>query len=135
MRRPRSSSRPCATRVALAGAGGLRPATTSSAPNTSSGRTAGVVCRTTAASIAQSAVAGADVETATPTNAARTSTCRLPDGVTRSTTFTVERRNEGYVGSVALRQSEFGIPPISIAGGSIKVKDEIRVEFEIVAAR
>ena len=33
--------------------GGLRPATTSSAPNTSSGRTAGVVCRTTAVIIAQ----------------------------------------------------------------------------------
>ena len=52
-RAPPSSSRPWAVRVAFAGTGGRRSATTSSAPNTSSGRTAGVVCRTTAVSIAQ----------------------------------------------------------------------------------
>src|SRR5690606_29467715 len=52
-RSPRWSSSPWAVRVAFGGDDGLRPATTSSAPNTSSGRTAGVVCRTTAVSIAQ----------------------------------------------------------------------------------
>lgn len=38
-----------------------------------------------------------------------------------------------YTGSVQLRQTEFGITPVSIAGGSVKVKDEVRVEFEIFA--
>jgi polyisoprenoid-binding protein YceI len=37
-----------------------------------------------------------------------------------------------YRGSTKLRQTEFGITPVSIAGGSIKVKDDIWIEFEIV---
>jgi polyisoprenoid-binding protein YceI len=44
----------------------------------------------------------------------------------------VERLNGRYRGSAQLRQKEFGITPVTVAGGSIKVKDEIRVEFEIV---
>ncbi len=40
--------------VAVTGTGGARSATTVSAPSTSSGRTVGVVSRTTAVSIAQS---------------------------------------------------------------------------------
>jgi hypothetical protein len=31
-----------------------------------------------------------------------------------------------------LRQKDFGITPVSVAGGSVKVKDEVRIEFEIV---
>jgi hypothetical protein len=30
-----------------------------------------------------------------------------------------------------VRQTEFGITPVTIAGGSIKVKDDVRIEFEI----
>jgi polyisoprenoid-binding protein YceI len=44
----------------------------------------------------------------------------------------VERLNGRYRGSAPLRQKDFGITPVTVAGGSIKVKDEIRVEFEIV---
>jgi hypothetical protein len=36
-----------------------------------------------------------------------------------------------YKGSVTLRQSDFGIVPISIAGGTVKVKDEIEIAFDI----
>ena len=36
-----------------------------------------------------------------------------------------------YTGSATLKQTDFGITPIRIAGGSIKVRDEVRVEFEI----
>ncbi len=36
-----------------------------------------------------------------------------------------------YSGSAKVRQSDFGIKPVSAAGGTIKVKDEVRVEFEI----
>lgn len=36
-------------------------------------------------------------------------------------------------GAFALKQSSFGIKPVSIAGGTIKVKDELKFTFEIVA--
>jgi polyisoprenoid-binding protein YceI len=53
-------------------------------------------------------------------------------GQARPVKVDVERRNGRYRGSAQLRQKEFGITPVTVAGGSIKVKDEIRVEFEIV---
>jgi hypothetical protein len=31
-----------------------------------------------------------------------------------------------------VKQTDFGIVPISIAGGTVKVKDEIKVDFDIV---
>lgn len=37
-----------------------------------------------------------------------------------------------YRGSGSFKQSTFGISPIRIAGGTVKVKDEIRIEFDIV---
>jgi len=37
-----------------------------------------------------------------------------------------------YKGSTSLKQSDFGITPISIAGGTVKVKDEIKIDFDIV---
>jgi len=37
-----------------------------------------------------------------------------------------------YKGSVTLRQRDFGIVPISIAGGTVRVKDEIEIAFDIV---
>jgi polyisoprenoid-binding protein YceI len=36
-------------------------------------------------------------------------------------------------GAFALKQSVFGIKPVSVAGGTIKVKDELKFTFEIVA--
>ena len=46
---------------------------------------------------------------------------------------TVDVRDEGgrYVGSASLRQTDFGIKPIKVAGGVVKVKDEVRIEFQI----
>jgi polyisoprenoid-binding protein YceI len=38
-------------------------------------------------------------------------------------------------GQFALRQTEYGIKPVSVAGGTIKVKDELRFSFHIVAER
>jgi hypothetical protein len=37
-----------------------------------------------------------------------------------------------YRGSASFKQSDFGITPISIAGGTVKVKDEVKIEFDIV---
>ena len=36
-------------------------------------------------------------------------------------------------GEFTLRQSDYGIKPISVAGGALKVKDELKFAFEIVA--
>ncbi|PWU04410.1 MAG: hypothetical protein C5B51_16835 [Terriglobia bacterium] len=49
----------------------------------------------------------------------------------------VEVREIGgrFRGSARLKQSEFGIKPIKVAGGAIRVKDEIRIEFDIQLAR
>ena len=51
-----------------------------------------------------------------------------------SIAVSVARENGRYTGSATLRQSEFAITPISIAGGTVKVKDEIAVDFDIVMA-
>jgi YceI-like domain len=56
-------------------------------------------------------------------------------GKTQPVKFAVERREGRYRGTVTLKQRDFGIQPISIAGGAVKVKDELKVEFDIVAQR
>lgn len=56
-------------------------------------------------------------------------------GTTKPITFTVARQDGHYRGTVLLKQSDFGIKPISIVGGTVKVKDELKVEFDIVAQR
>ena len=45
----------------------------------------------------------------------------------------VRKENARYVGTCTLKQHEFGITPISIAGGTVKVKDELKIEFDIRA--
>jgi polyisoprenoid-binding protein YceI len=54
-------------------------------------------------------------------------------GQTHSVRVDVVGSDGHYSGMALLSQKDFGITPISIGGGSIKVKDEIRVEFEIFA--
>jgi polyisoprenoid-binding protein YceI len=53
-------------------------------------------------------------------------------GQTHPVKVAVERVAGRYHGSAQLWQKEFGIRPVTVAGGSIKVKDEVRIEFEIV---
>jgi polyisoprenoid-binding protein YceI len=53
-------------------------------------------------------------------------------GQTHPVKVEVQGEKGHYRGSAILKQKEFGITPVSIAGGSVKVKDEIRVEFDIV---
>lgn len=43
-------------------------------------------------------------------------------GVSRPLTFTVTRRDGRYRGAVVIRQRDFGIQPISIVGGTVKVR-------------
>ena len=40
-----------------------------------------------------------------------------------------------YRGSASFKQSAFGITPIRIAGGTVKVKDEVKIEFDIVSVQ
>lgn len=40
-----------------------------------------------------------------------------------------------YRGSASIKQSDFGIEPIRVAGGTVKVKDELKIEFDIVPAQ
>jgi polyisoprenoid-binding protein YceI len=54
-------------------------------------------------------------------------------GVTKPVTVAVKRSGDAYSGHTVLKQTEFGIKPISVAGGTIKVKNEIEVDFQIYA--
>jgi polyisoprenoid-binding protein YceI len=54
-------------------------------------------------------------------------------GKTRPVKLEVKVQNGHYQGSAQLKQRDFGIEPISVGGGAVKVKDELRVEFDIVA--
>jgi hypothetical protein len=36
-------------------------------------------------------------------------------------------------GEIPLRQTNYGIKPVSVAGGTIKVKDDVKLTFNIVA--
>ena len=38
-------------------------------------------------------------------------------------------------GEFAMRQSDFGIKPVSFAGGALRLKDEVKFKFELVARR
>src|SRR5262249_35605560 len=49
-------------------------------------------------------------------------------GQTHSVQVSVTGANGHYRGSGMLRQKDFGITPVTVAGGSIKVKDEVRIE-------
>lgn len=60
-------------------------------------------------------------------------------GVTRNITLnaTVEfaRSSLRAQGQFTIRQSDFGIKPVSVAAGTIKVKNELKFTFDIVASR
>jgi polyisoprenoid-binding protein YceI len=52
-------------------------------------------------------------------------------GQQRDITFPVVRANGRYRGQVVIKQRDFGIEPIKVAGGTVKVKDELTVQFDI----
>ena len=57
--------------------------------------------------------------------------------MTRELSFPVEVSLDGPVltvtGMVKLKQTHFGIKPVRAAGGTVRVKDQVRVSFRIVA--
>jgi len=52
-------------------------------------------------------------------------------GVSNNLTFEVVWVTDHYHGSAKLKQTNFGIQPVSIGGGTVKVKDELDVEFDV----
>jgi polyisoprenoid-binding protein YceI len=56
-------------------------------------------------------------------------------GQSHPVTIDVTLKDGLYRGSAALKQSGFGMKPVSVAGGTVKVKDEVRVEFEIALVK
>jgi polyisoprenoid-binding protein YceI len=61
------------------------------------------------------------------------------NGTTRNVTFdafvTFYEASLKAQGQFAIKQSNYGIKPVSVAGGTIKVKDELKFSFDIVANR
>jgi polyisoprenoid-binding protein YceI len=60
-------------------------------------------------------------------------------GITHSQPVTARVAEFGEMlrvsGEFAMRQTDYGVKPISVAGGALKVKDEIKFSFEIVARK
>jgi polyisoprenoid-binding protein YceI len=52
-------------------------------------------------------------------------------GQTHTVSATVQSKEGRYLGESAVRQRDFGIRPISLAGGTVKVRDEVKIEFDI----
>ncbi len=53
-------------------------------------------------------------------------------GVTRPLVVRVSKMQEEYRGTASLKQTDFGIKPIRAGAGTVRVKDEVRIEFAIV---
>ena len=56
-------------------------------------------------------------------------------GQARPVTVQVQERAGHYLGTARFRQTDFGIKPVRVAGGTVRVKDEIRIEFDIQLSR
>ena len=53
-------------------------------------------------------------------------------GAVRPISIRVSSNNGHFQGTSSLKQREFGITPVSIAGGTVKVKDELKIDFDIL---
>jgi polyisoprenoid-binding protein YceI len=56
-------------------------------------------------------------------------------GETHSITIDVHNEGGAYVGESSIRQTQFGIHPVRAAGGAVKVKDELKIDFVIVVGK
>ena len=54
-------------------------------------------------------------------------------GTNKPISLTVKRDGEAYKGRTIIKQTDFGIKPVSVGGGTIKVKNEVEIEFQIFA--
>jgi len=56
-------------------------------------------------------------------------------GVTKPVAVTVQQAGEPYTGHTSIKQTDFGIKPITVGGGLVKVKNEVELDFQIRSAR
>jgi polyisoprenoid-binding protein YceI len=60
-------------------------------------------------------------------------------GVTKTETFDARAATMGSTmrvsGEFTLRQSDYGIKPLSFAGGALRLKDELKFTFELIARK
>ena len=54
-------------------------------------------------------------------------------GITRPVSGDVSATADRYMGSAVVSQRDFGIEPIAVAGGLVKVKNEVRIAFAIAS--
>jgi len=54
-------------------------------------------------------------------------------GVSKSIIVTVKQAGDAYSGTARIKQSDFGIQPVRVAGGAVKVKNELDIGFNIYA--
>jgi len=52
-------------------------------------------------------------------------------GVSKPVSLTVKQAGDSYTGHTVLKQTDFGIKPISVGGGMIKVKNEVEIDFQV----
>lgn len=56
-------------------------------------------------------------------------------GQTHPITVEVMLKDALYRGSAVLKQTAFGITPVTVAGGTVKVKDELKIDFQIALSQ
>jgi polyisoprenoid-binding protein YceI len=55
-------------------------------------------------------------------------------GVTKPVSLAVKRNGDFYAAHTFLKQTDFGIQPVTVGGGLVKVKNEVDLDFQIFAA-
>jgi polyisoprenoid-binding protein YceI len=53
-------------------------------------------------------------------------------GQTRPVVVNVTGKSPHYRGKATVKQTDFGMKPVTVGGGTVKVKDEVEIEFDIV---
>lgn len=56
-------------------------------------------------------------------------------GQSHPVTVEVSEKDGHYLGNSLLKQTDFGIQPVRVGGGTVRVKDEVRIEFDILLVR
>ncbi len=54
-------------------------------------------------------------------------------GVSKPVAVEVRGQGDIYTGSARIKQTDFGIKPISAGGGTVRVKDELEITFQVQA--
>jgi polyisoprenoid-binding protein YceI len=56
-------------------------------------------------------------------------------GQSHPVTADVTLKDGRYLGTATFKQTAFGITPVTVGGGTVKVKDELKIEFSIALAQ